>query len=778
MSEAQRTRSRPKGTTVDLQSVRDQLVDNGLIYFAVVVPWVLVVSLALTLQHGWHLIYLFHVGVAGMAVAGAVFRKQLSYRVRACLLLGMFLVVGTLDLLIFGFLAGGPLVLIVFAVMTTVAFGTRAGLVACVAILWIVAATGTAVHMGGITSSFDTGKYAISGAAWGAVAVTILLFGPVTIIAVGVLHQHLGKSLRDLRESHARYERLVDALTDTDLHHCDVNKWLDDASSPVTKAPGYSVSESSGHVPRFMTDHSVNRKAVKHALRESEEQLRAIADYTYDWETWFSPDGRMMWLNRAVEKLTGYSVRECREMPDYPLPIIHEEDRTEFGERLWQAVAEKASANDIEFRISHKNGHIKWMAISWQPIYDTQNKHIGQRTSCRDITERKQAEAELASATSFLNAVVDMSPFAMWVADSDGVIIRTNRTLRETLNLTDEQLVGKYNVLEDKNLEAQGRMSLMRDVFEKHIPARFRMPWRVADAGDVNFEGGRDLHIDASCFPILNHEGQLQHVVCQWVDVTEQKWAETEREKLITALESQNAELERFTYTVSHDLKSPLITIASYIGMLRQDLDEGAHELVDRDLECISNATSKMEQLLKDVLELSRIGRLINPSEEVSLKELAFEALELVGGQVRERGVQVEISADLPVVYGDRLRLCEVLQNLIDNAVKYMGNQSQPRVEIGSRCDANETICFVRDNGIGIDPRYHEKVFGLFDQLDLKAEGSGVGLALAKRVIEVQGGRIWVESEGPGHGSTFYFTIAARGKTPDHGDPAACSPSY
>ncbi len=116
----------------------------------------------------------------------------------------------------------------------------------------------------------------------------------------------------------------------------------------------------------------------------------------------------------------------------------------------------------------------------------------------------------------------------------------------------------------------------------------------------------------------------------------------------------------------------------------------------------------------------------------------------------------------MPVVFGDRLRLLEVLQNLIDNAVKYSGDQAKPRVEIGSRPDGNETVYYVRDNGIGIDARYHEKVFGLFDQLNPKVEGSGVGLSLVKRIVEVHGGRIWVESEGAGHGTTFCFTIPAK----------------
>jgi signal transduction histidine kinase len=261
-------------------------------------------------------------------------------------------------------------------------------------------------------------------------------------------------------------------------------------------------------------------------------------------------------------------------------------------------------------------------------------------------------------------------------------------------------------------------------------------------------------------------------------DITGRKRAEAEREELIAKLEAQNAELERFTYTVSHDLKSPLITINGYVGMLREDLAEGDSEQVASDLGRISNAAGKMDHLLRDVLELSRIGRLVSALEEVSLKELAQEAIEIVGGQARERGVQIEISPDLPVVFGDRLRLLEVLQNLIDNAVKYMGDQAEPRVEIGWRRDGNETICYLCDNGIGIEPRYHDTIFGLFDQLDQKVEGSGIGLSLVKRVVEVHGGRVWVESEGPGRGSTFFFTIAARSESPQRQGTERCTASH
>jgi signal transduction histidine kinase len=188
-------------------------------------------------------------------------------------------------------------------------------------------------------------------------------------------------------------------------------------------------------------------------------------------------------------------------------------------------------------------------------------------------------------------------------------------------------------------------------------------------------------------------------------------------------------------------------------------MGRGDEARLRRDVEAIGGAAERMGRLIEDLLELSRIGRLVNPPQQVALAELVREAVELLAGQIAEAGVEVEIAPDLPAVFGDRMRLSEVLQNLLDNAVRYMGDQESPRIEIGARSEGAESVFFVRDNGIGIDPRYHDKVFGLFERLDSASEGSGIGLALARRIIEVHGGRIWVESEGEARGSTFCFTL-------------------
>ncbi|NTW11692.1 MAG: PAS domain-containing protein [Anaerolineales bacterium] len=233
-----------------------------------------------------------------------------------------------------------------------------------------------------------------------------------------------------------------------------------------------------------------------------------------------------------------------------------------------------------------------------------------------------------------------------------------------------------------------------------------------------------------------------------------------QRKTLIEELENKNAELERFTYTVSHDLRSPLVTIRGFLGYLEKHAREGNIEAFHRDMERISNATLRMDNLLKDLLELSRIGRLINHPQDVPFGDLVKDALEIVHGQLENRGITLRVQPDLPVVRVDRSRLVEVLQNLFDNSTKYMGTQTDPVIEVGwNGLDAsNHPIFFVHDNGMGIAPEYQERIFGLFEKLDTTSEGTGVGLALVKRIVEVHGGRIWVQSEA-GKGSTFLFTL-------------------
>jgi signal transduction histidine kinase len=326
---------------------------------------------------------------------------------------------------------------------------------------------------------------------------------------------------------------------------------------------------------------------------------------------------------------------------------------------------------------------------------------------------------------------------------------------------TDLVILARQPFVGDVAKSAPGEMEILR---ERGIKAIIEMPinvnenwWGVIGFDDMlNDREWTSVEVDALKVAANVLSSAIQR---QLSDI-----ALHERKNLIEELKLKNAELEQFTYTVSHDLKSPLVTINGFLGYLEQDAVSGNLERLKKDTLRIQEAVRKMQRLLNELLELSRIGRMMNAPEIISFDELVHEAVEFVYGRLEERGIAVQVHPNLSTVYGDRPRLVEVLQNLIDNAAKYMGDQSEPRVEIGQRGEENGLpVFFVRDNGIGIPPEYHERVFGLFNKLDARSEGTGVGLALVKRIIEVHGGRIWVESE-PGKGAMFLFTLPSKPK--------------
>ncbi len=224
-------------------------------------------------------------------------------------------------------------------------------------------------------------------------------------------------------------------------------------------------------------------------------------------------------------------------------------------------------------------------------------------------------------------------------------------------------------------------------------------------------------------------------------------------------LERQNAELERFTYSVSHDLKAPLVTIKGFIGLLQRDLDSGDRASVAADIDKIARATDNLARQLDELLELSRVGRLVRPPIDIDLGAMVRDVVSMFAESIADREAEVSVADDMPAARGDAGRVFEVFQNLVGNALKFMDGASRPRIEVGADLVDGRVLCFVRDNGIGIESDYHERIFNLFERLDTRIEGTGIGLALAKRIIEFHDGRIWAESDGVGQGTTFWFTL-------------------
>lgn len=457
----------------------------------------------------------------------------------------------------------------------------------------------------------------------------------------------------------------------------------------------------------------------------------------------------MIDVNPSALDLFGYT---RAEMIGQTTALIHfsEDMFVRFGRKIYPELQREGCCR-IEWTFLRKDGSTVDTDVTVSPVPEKDGHPARFMAIIRDMTDRTETRAALAaSEAKYRQLFNEMSVgFALHeiICNESGTpvdyrFLEVNPAFERLTGLKKENLVGRR----------------IREMLPDTEPRWIDTYGHVALTGEsVQFEEySRELD---RYFDVVSYCPEKGKFAVVFNDITVRCRAEQERQALIEEMEAKNAELERFTYTVSHDLKSPLITIKGFIGMLQQDIESGDTENIADDMAEITAAADRMNDLLEELLELSRIGRLVNPPEEVSLEELTGEATRMLQGAISEKNVTFTFMEDMPTIYVDRPRFVEVMQNLIENAVKYMGETSSPEIEVGALKLDGEVTCWVKDNGIGISPRYREKVFGLFEKLDQSSPGTGIGLAIVKRIIECHNGRIWVESAGEGTGSTFYFTI-------------------
>ncbi len=216
--------------------------------------------------------------------------------------------------------------------------------------------------------------------------------------------------------------------------------------------------------------------------------------------------------------------------------------------------------------------------------------------------------------------------------------------------------------------------------------------------------------------------------------------------------------MEQFVYTVSHDLKSPLVSCKGLLGLLKEDLADEAYEDVIDSANRMEVATDQLNRIIDDLLELSRIGRKPLEITDVNAQELVAELVDSLGERLEDAGVDLVVASDLPRVRANASDLRRVFDNLITNAIKYAAEVENPKIEIGGSESRHAVRYFVRDNGPGIEPGYQEKIFGLFQRLEHSKEGTGLGLASVRKIARMHRGRAWVESE-PNEGATFWIEI-------------------
>jgi PAS domain S-box-containing protein len=367
----------------------------------------------------------------------------------------------------------------------------------------------------------------------------------------------------------------------------------------------------------------------------------------------------------------------------------------------------------------------------------------------RDITARKQAEAAQQDAEQLYRTLVNTSPDGIFLLDMSGRLLYSSPKAVELFyGSADAESIPGLNA---RDFVATRDRAQANDIFRSALEGKFPENQRLV----MRRRDGHEFVAELNGTLLRDSLGVTWGILVITRDITERQRQEDE-------LKGKNTELERFTYTVSHDLRSPLITIKGFAGALLSDSAGGRTDHFNEDLKRIVAAADKMSELLNGLLELSRIGRIVNVPETVSMAKLAEDVLELLAGTITQRQARVTVQPGLPPARGDAQRLQEVLQNLVENALKFSPPGRAPEIEIGFTTAGGETAYFVRDHGCGIEARFHQAIFGLFNKLDPRSQGTGIGLALVRRIVEFHGGVIWVESAGPGEGATFYFTLPGR----------------
>ncbi|MHC1610785.1 MAG: PAS domain-containing sensor histidine kinase [Candidatus Methanospirareceae archaeon] len=479
-------------------------------------------------------------------------------------------------------------------------------------------------------------------------------------------------------------------------------------------------------------------------LKQMEEELQTILDSVPVGIFYMDSGSRFVRVNEVLAKRYGMTPGDFKGKTSKEL-------FPEQGDEYIESDREVLESGEPQTGVTHKiktPAGVRWVRLDKVPLKDADGNVTGIIGFELDITEQKEAEKELQESEERYSSLIESTDDSVYLVDRDCRYLFVNAKHLSRLGFTMDEIRGRtYGELHSPEEAAE---------FGEKVEEVFKTGKPVQQEHRSRRDGRYFLR---TLSPVKDSEGRVTAVTVVSKEITELKRAEEERARLLKELEAKNTELERFTYSVSHDLRSPLMTIRGFAAIMREDLEQGKTGDMESYLERIESAGAKMERLLNDTLELSRIGRVANPPEDVPFGEIVKGALEQTAEQIKSSGVEVAVAEDFPTVHVDRMRIEEVLVNLITNSIQYRGEEPYPKIEIGYRIDNGERVFFVKDNGIGIEESEHEKVFELFYRLDRSSGGgTGAGLAIVKRIIEVHGGRIWIESE-KGKGCTVCFTL-------------------
>ncbi|MGI8967532.1 MAG: PAS domain S-box protein [Chloroflexota bacterium] len=516
------------------------------------------------------------------------------------------------------------------------------------------------------------------------------------------------------------------------------------------------VSDATGTVTGMMFTYMdiTERKRSAEAVRKSQEQFQSAFQNAAIGMALVGKDGRFLSVNEAVCRIVGYPEQELLALTFQGL--THPDDRESDLAFVRRLLAGEIESYQLEKRYFHKHGHTVWILLTCSLVHDANGNPLHFIAQIQDITSRKQSEQALAASEARLRSVLETASDAIVTMAEDGRILSFNRGAEHAFGYTAAEAIGQPVAL------------LVPDRLRERHVAGLRRYLATGEARIV----GRTIELvgrrrDGVEFPLelslaAVREGEETLFTGIMRDITERQHARVALERSVRELEAKTREQEAFIYTVSHDLRAPLVSLQGLANILAEDygpvLDADARRYLDR----IDANARKLQGLLSELLDLARIERGEAERAPVSLDAVVTGVV----GQLRHtfdaRGAEVRIDGPLPTVWGNVTRLDQLFTNLLDNAIHYTPRERAPLIRIGAIEHAEHWEIAVADNGVGIPTASRDKVFGLFQRLPagkaLNPGGTGAGLAIVARVVEKQDGQLWLES-GEGTGTTFHFTL-------------------
>ncbi|MBX7258630.1 MAG: PAS domain-containing protein [Candidatus Hydrogenedentes bacterium] len=530
--------------------------------------------------------------------------------------------------------------------------------------------------------------------------------------------------------------------------------------------------DSHGNPTRMLGTHTdiTDRKNMEEELLRANLVVENSPVVVFRWKA--EPGWPVDYVSKNVTQF-GYTQKELMTGEIPFVELIHPDDIARIAEEVRVQSSQGINHFQQKYRIVTKDGSVRWVddrTIAEREKDGGINHYQG---IVLDITEQKQAEDALLASEAFLNSIIENSPYSLWVADEKGTCLRTNQVLRNVLRVTDDDIVGKYNVFQDKQVEEQGHMPLVRRVFEQGESVFFSMTYDSSNLQQGEGRQSAKVIVDITMSPVLDAQNRVVNAVIQHIDVTDQRRVTEEIRRLnedlegrvaerTAQLEMANAELESFAYSVSHDLRAPIRAIDGYTRILLEDHGEALDEEGKRVCSVICESTGRMGQLIDNLLDFSRLSRIEMSNKSIDMYAEALAVANELSALEKKNGLVIQVDT-LPPASGDPAMFRQVWMNLISNAIKFSSKREHSIVKVGFREEDQEKIYFVSDNGAGFDMQFADKLFCVFQRLHSEREfaGTGVGLAITQRIVQRHGGRVWAEGKLD-EGATFFFALPRR----------------